>query len=206
MISAQRGIEWKFTTPASPHQNGCTEALVKTCKGALKRAIGEQTLTPLELYTCLLEVENLVTQRSISREPTDPDDETYLCPNDVLLGRATSHVPQGPFQATRNPRRRVEFVQRIVDSSWKRWSRDVFPSLVPRKKWRVERRNLQAGDVVTVADENAVRRKWTMGKIVDVFPGSDGRIRNVKVKTPKGVYSRPITKIAVIYPVEGYGD
>ena len=100
----------------------------------------------------------------------------------------------------------MEFVQRIINSFWKRWSRDVFPSLIPRKKWRVERRNLQVGDVVTVADETAVRGKWTMGKIVDVFAGSDGRIRNVKVKTPKGVYSRPITKIAVIYPVEGYGD
>ena len=205
-LCAERGIEWKFTTPASPHQNGCTEALVKTCKGALKRAIGEQTLTPLELYTCLLEVANLVNQRPIGRVPTDPDDGTYLCPNDVLLGRATSRVPQGPFQVTRNPRRRVEFVQSIVDSFWKRWSRDVFPSLVPRKKWRVERRNLQVGDVVTVADQNAVRGKWTMGTIVDVFPGSDGRVRNVNVKTPKGVYSRPITKIAVIYPVEGYEE
>lgn len=205
-LCAERGIEWKFTTPASPHQNGCTEALVKTCKGALKRAIGEQTLTPLELYTCLLEVANLVNQRPIGRVPTDPDDGTYLCPNDVLLGRATSRVPQGPFQVTRNPRRRVEFVQSIVDSFWKRWSRDVFPSLVPRKKWRVERRNLQVGDVVTVADQNAIRGKWTMGTIVGVFPGSDGRVRNVNVKTPKGVYSRPITKIAVIYPVEGYDE
>lgn len=149
---------------------------------------------------------NLVNQRPIGRVPTDPDEGTYLCPNDVLLGRATSRVPQGPFQVTRNPRRRVEFVQSIVDSFWKRWSRDVFPSLVPRKKWRVERRNLQVGDVVTVADQNAIRGKWTMGTIVGVFPGSDGRVRNVNVKTPKGVYSRPITKIAVIYPVEGYEE
>ena len=52
---------------------------------------------PLELYTCLLEVANLVSQHPIGRVPTDPDDGTYLCPNDVLLGRATSHVPQGPF-------------------------------------------------------------------------------------------------------------
>ena len=92
----------------------------RTCKGALKRAIGEQTLMPLELYTCLLEVANLVNQRPIDRVPTDPDDGTYLCRNDVLLGCATSHVPQGPFQATRNPRRRVEFVQKIVNSFWKR--------------------------------------------------------------------------------------
>ena len=201
---AEKGIEWKFTTPASPHQNGCTEALVKTCKTALKRAIGEQVLAPLELYTCLLEIANLVNQRPIGRIPNDPDDGAYVCPNDMLLGRATSQVPQGPFKDTRNPRHRVEFVQRIVDSFWKRWNRDVFPTLVPRRKWRVERRNVRVGDVVTVADENAVRGKWTMGKITEVFPGADGKVRNVRVKTTKGVYSRPVTKIAVIYPAEGY--
>ena len=31
-FSAERGMEWKFTTPAAPHQNGCAEALVKSCK------------------------------------------------------------------------------------------------------------------------------------------------------------------------------
>ena len=41
-FSAEKGIQWKFTTPASPHQNGCAEALVKSCKMALKKAIGEQ--------------------------------------------------------------------------------------------------------------------------------------------------------------------
>ena len=34
---AEKGIEWKFTTPASPHQNGCVEALVKTCKKVLSK-------------------------------------------------------------------------------------------------------------------------------------------------------------------------
>ena len=35
-FSAERGMEWTFTTPAAPHQNGCAEALVKSCKIALK--------------------------------------------------------------------------------------------------------------------------------------------------------------------------
>ena len=97
----------------------------------------------------------------------------------------------------------MEFVQKIVDSSWKRWSRDVFPSLVPRKQWQVERRNLQVNDVVLVADSYTVRRKWSIGRITEVFPGPDGRVRNVKVKTSAGEYSRPITKVAVIHPAEG---
>ena len=147
---AERGVQWKFITPAAPHQNGCAEALVKSCKRALKKAVGEHILTPFELYTCLLEVANLVNQRPIGRPPNDPDDGSYLCPNDVLLGRASFQVPQGPFEETRNPTRRVQFVQKIVESFWKRWTRDVFPLLVPRRKWNVGRRNVRVDDVVVI--------------------------------------------------------
>ena len=150
---AERRIHWIFTTPAAPNQNGCAEALVKSCKRALKKAIGEQVLTPFELYTCLLEVGNLVNQRPIGRIPNDPDDGKYLCPNDMLLGRATSEVPQGPFNDTKNPQRRVEFVQKIVDSFWKRWSRDVLPALVIRKAWHTEKRNVEVDDLVVMGQQ-----------------------------------------------------
>eukprot|EP00794_Sanderia_malayensis_P001985 gene1985-2252_t len=173
-----KGINWIFITPAAPHQNGCAEALVKSNKRALKSAIGEQVLRPFELYTCLLKVANLLNQRPIGRIPNDPDAGTYLCPNDLLLGRATSEVPQGPFQETKDPRQRVEFIQQIVNSFWKRWTRDVFPSLVPQEKWHMDRRNVQPDDTVIVAENNAIRAT--------------------------GEYSRPVTKIAVISPVEGY--
>ena len=203
---AERNVQWKFTTPGAPHQNGCAEALVKSCKSALKKAIGDQKLTPFEVYTTLLEVANLVNQRPIGRLPNDPNDGTYLSPNDMLLGRASTVVPQGPFRETRNPRRRVEFVQKIVDSFWHRWKRDVFPLLVPRRKWNTEKRNVRIDDVVIVEETNAVRGKWYLGRIIQVYPGSDGRIRNVKVKCPSGEYRRPITKIVVIHPAEGYDD
>ena len=72
--------------------------------------MGNHILTPFELYTCVLEIANLVNQRPVGRVPNDPDDGAYLCPNDMLLGRASSQVPQGPFRETRNPRKRVEFV------------------------------------------------------------------------------------------------
>ncbi|XP_068735751.1 uncharacterized protein [Montipora capricornis] len=99
----EKGMQWKFITPGAPHQNGCAEALVKTCKSALKKAVGSLVLTPLELYTILLEVANLVNQRPIGRIPNYPDDGSYICPNDILLGRASSEIPQGPFKETNNP-------------------------------------------------------------------------------------------------------
>ena len=147
---------------------------------------------------------NLVNQRPIGRVPNDPDDGKYLCPNDMLLGRATAEVPQGPFSDTKNPRHRVEFVQRTVDSFWHGWSRDVLPALVTRKVWHTERRNVQVDDVVVMADNNALRGKWSIGRVLEVYPGTDGFVCNVKMRTPAGEYNRPVTKIAVIYPAEGY--
>ena len=160
-------------------------------------------MTPFELYTILLQVANIVIQRPIGRPINDPDDGAYLCPNDLLLGRASSHIPQGPFLQTKNPRDRVEFLQKILDSFWKRWTRDVFPCLVPRKKWNVERCSVKVNDVVMMVDSNAVRGNWTMGRITEVHPGKEGKIRNVTVKTQNGTYRRPNTKIAVIHPVDG---
>ena len=180
---ANRGMKWQFTTPLAPHQNGCSESMVKTTKSALKKAIGDAVLTPFELYTCLLEAANLVNQRPIGRVPNDPDDGAYLCPNDILLGRASSTVPQGPFRQTENPRHRFEFCQKIVDSFWKRWARDVLPQLVPRRKWNVQKRNVAVNDFVIVSDANAIRGKWNAGKVLQVFPGKDGLVRNVQVKT-----------------------
>ena len=58
----------------------------------------------------LLEAANLIKQRPLGRIPNDPDDGSYVCPNDMLLGRSLSTVPQGPFRETNNRRHRAEFV------------------------------------------------------------------------------------------------
>ena len=130
---------------------------------------------------------------------------TYVPTTFFLAGPRTLY-PQGPFRDTLNPRHRFEFCQRIVDSFWKRWPRDVLPHLVPRKKWNTSTRNVSVGDYVIIADPNAVRGKWTTGRVTQTFPGEDGLVRNVKVRTASGSYMCPITKLCVIYPVEGFDD
>ena len=160
----EQGMQWKFITPGAPHQNGFAEALVKNCKTALKKAVGSQVLTPMEPYTIVLEVANLVNQRPIGGIPNNPDDGINIYSNDAFLRRASSEIPQGPFKGTNNPRHRVEFVQKIIDSFWKRWNRDVFPSLVPRKKWQVEKRNVRPVDTVVVSDPSAFRGKWSIAR------------------------------------------
>lgn len=177
-FSAEKRTEWQFITPASPHHNGCAEALVKIATKALKTAIGEQILTPFEQHTCLMAAANLMNPRLIGRISNDPDDRCFLCPNDNISGRASAMVPHGPFQETKNPRHHVEFIQKIIDSFWKRWHRDVFPSLVPRKKWKVERRNGRVDDIVVVQHPNAVRGKRNTDRIVNAWKSTQRKGEN----------------------------
>ena len=126
----------------------------------------------------------------------DIDDGSYLCPNDLLLGRATSKIQAGPFDTKANAIKRFQFVQKIVDAFWIKWTRYYFPSLIIRGKWHTERRNLCVGDIVLIQDSNNVRGQWKQGRISKVYPGPDGRVRNVQVeyKDP-GKDSKQFTKI-----------
>ena len=152
----------------------------------------------------MLEAASLVTQLPIGRIPNDPNDGSYLCPNDILLGRCSSRIPQGPFRETTNPRHRFEFCQRIVNSFWKLWSRNVLPTLNQRKKWHTKNCNAQVGGfVVFIKEDNDVRGKWNTGVIEEIFPGNDGLVRKDNVRTNDGVYKRPVTKISVVYTIEG---
>ena len=178
---AQNSCEWHFCPADAPWQNGATEALVKTAKRNLTAAIGAQILSFSELQTVFAEVSQLMNQRPIGVSPTNPDVGSYLCANDLLLGRATSHIPQGPFLERASYKHRYDFLQSIVQSFWRKWSRDLFPQLVIRQKWHVDKRNVKVDDVVLVQDNNSIRGQWNMAVVKETFPGSDGRVRNVKL-------------------------
>ena len=66
-------------------------------KKAIMSTLGEQILTHSELLTVMYEIANLLNERPIGKQSKDIDDGAYLCPNDLLLGRATSRAPSDPF-------------------------------------------------------------------------------------------------------------
>ena len=110
-------IRWIFTTPNSPRQGEkCLErnetrlarnetrdgiyesCLIKQTKRAIRVAIGNQVLSWNEMLTVFVKVKSLINSRPLGYPSNDPNDLQRLTLNHLLLGRASSCVPQGPFR------------------------------------------------------------------------------------------------------------
>ena len=76
------------------------KALAKGAKKGLKIAISEQALTSFELYTCLLEVANLMNQRPIGRIPNDSDDGSYLSQRHAPWASHLCHILRARYTRT----------------------------------------------------------------------------------------------------------
>ena len=159
----------------------------------------------------MYEAAQTVNQRLIGKHPTHPDNGSYLCPNNLLLGRSSPEVPQGPFKQRVSNRYRLEFIQQVVQSFWKKWTRDYFPGLIITSKWHMEKRNVRRGDVL-IQNSNPVRGNWKIGIVTEVHPSLDNKVRLVTVSyknqhqsgTPARYTSieRAVHKLIVLVAVE----
>ena len=190
-FGAERGIEWRFVMPASQHQNGAVEIMVKLVKGikaSYLKAIGDVKLTYNELNTMFLEIANLCNERPIGIKPNQSTDPEFLSPNSLYLGRASDRIASGPFSSSDfidDPSKvstRFHLVQALTNQFWKVWLKLYFPTLLIRQKWHTERRNLCVNDVCMLRDANSIRGEWRLCRVSQVYPDDNGRVRNVEVK------------------------
>ena len=67
-------------------------------------------------------------------------------------------------------------------------------------KWNKEDvRQLGVNDLIWIVDENVKRAHHKMGRVLEVYHGSDGRVRSALVKTGDGKLKRPVVKLAPLF-------
>ena len=67
-------------------------------------------------------------------------------------------------------------------------------------KWNKEEiRQLEVNDLVWIVNENVKRAHYKMGRVLEVYHGSDGRVRSALVKTEDGKLKRPVVKLAPMF-------
>ena len=67
-------------------------------------------------------------------------------------------------------------------------------------KWiKEEVRQLEVNDLVWIVDDNVKRAHYKTSRVLEVYHGSDGRVRSALVKTENGKLKRPVVKLAPMF-------
>jgi hypothetical protein len=156
-------------------------------------------LTFEEFSTLITQVEACLNSWPLIALSNEPNDPSYLSPGHFLIGAPLTTLPKPDFiNTTMNSLSRWQRVQRFNQQLWKRWSSDYLNNLQQCSKWRSQQPDLQPGMLVLLREDNLPPTSWRLGIISETFPGLDGCVRVVTVKTSFGQLKWPIHKLIVL--------
>ncbi|XP_039446262.1 uncharacterized protein LOC120425723 [Culex pipiens pallens] len=199
---AEKGITFHFNPARSPHHGGLWEAAVKSFKHHLYRVMKDTLLTIDDFNTLIVQIEGVLNSRPLTPLSSDPTDVVALTPGHFLVGEPLFSIPEPDLcDISINRLNSFQKMQQKLQHFWRAWSRDYIGHLQNRKKWPVVRPNIEVGTMVLLKQDNAPPMRWKLGRIEAVFPGKDGLVRVVDVRTAHGTYRRAITEVCPL-PIE----
>ncbi|XP_055605321.1 uncharacterized protein LOC129753522 [Uranotaenia lowii] len=199
-------ISWEMIPPNAPHMGGIWEAGVKSVKTILKKVTKDARLNFVEFQTLLIRIEALLNSRPLYSNPEDPAEPDALTPGHFIADRPLLAIPEPTCDGIpENRLSRWQYVQVLRNQFWKRWSQEYLTELQGRAKWTKKTPNIRPGMVVLVKDDNLPPQSWKLGIIEQTFPGRDGCVRVVNLRTRNGSIKRPIHKLAPL-PILDNGE
>ena len=79
--TSDRGIEWHFNPPLTPHFGGAHESLVKSAKRAMYAILGRSDINDEELHSAIVGAEGLLNSRPLTYQTSSVKDTVPLTPN-----------------------------------------------------------------------------------------------------------------------------
>ena len=207
-------VEWTFNLEKAPWWGGIFERMIKSAKRCLKKSVGRASLTYDELSTLVTEIEAVLNSRPLTYVSMD-DLEEPLTPSHLLLGYRVLSLPDPPLsddpdynESANNLSRRMKHLLRTSEKFWKCWKKEYLLEL--REFHRTSqiskgvRDAVQEGQIVMVYDEGQPRGLWRVGRIEEVIPGSDGRIRSAQVRVQSKTGRATVLRRSIqhLYPLE----
>ena len=171
--------------------------MIKAAKRAIFAILGSANVNDEELMTAFTGAEALINSRPLTYQSANPSDDVPLTPNHFLHGQIGGQFAPESVDANKNLniKKRWRRIQELVKHFWRRWMREWLPNLNSRKKWLKTQRNLQVGDIVLLISPDAPRGQWPLARVIEVYPGEDGRVRVAKVQVGRNTLTRSISKL-----------
>ncbi|GFW62670.1 integrase catalytic domain-containing protein [Trichonephila clavipes] len=182
----QESITWHFIPPTSAHVGGLWEAGIKSTKQLLIKTMKSAVLNFEELVTFVTQIEACLNSRPLTPLSNDPQDLQPLTPGHFSIGAPMASFPEEFPSQPACLKKRWNSIQHLGSQFWRRWHLEYLNQLQQRTKWNKPRRNLKVNDMVLVKENNLPPLQWSLGRVVQVFPGDDGAVRVVDFKTKRG--------------------
>ena len=185
------GTVWKLTAKGCSWRNGMAERLIHSARHTLAHELRQGIVLDFHQFSSTLSiVASILNSRPLSVRTTPDGDFMAIAPRDVLLGRAGKSqrrldLEMKQLNCFEDDQRldRVDTDQSRIVARWReKWISQVFPDLVPRQKWKQPHYNLQVGDIGLLKYEKKLGPDaWRLARITHAQPGSDGKVRTIRV-------------------------
>ncbi|XP_055714830.1 uncharacterized protein LOC129808948 [Phlebotomus papatasi] len=185
---------------------GPLQMLSSATRGAHSRKTGIQKVY-IAVFVCmatkaapnsLCQIEAILTSRPLCMMSPDPNEESFLTPGRFLVGVPGNASPNPDLSKIPENRQTYwQLCQLRAQEFGRRWRLQYLNTLQQRLRWKITREHLKAGELVFLLDESSKEgSKWVLGKVESLNSGTDGLVRVARIKTNRGIYKRPIAKIA----------
>lgn len=172
---------------------GCSEREIRFLKQALTATIGEQSVTFEGLQTVLVEIEGILNSKPLGYTSSDIAD---LDPISLLMGHSDSSLPHIVYPESEFISRRWWRQSQVLsDNFWRYFLKFYLPGLQTWQKWQKDKTDIQVGTKVKILDPQLPGALWQVGRVSEVFPGADGRMRTVNIKVGPKTYTFSIARI-----------
>ena len=224
--TAASGTAWRFIPPGAPWHNGLVERVIGLMKDSLLRQVhAGAVLDFVQLQVLVHRVAYTLNERPLSARSFTAEDFCAITPIDLLLGAAPARTAQQIMQQVTQEdtietlAARVGEVEECLACWWSRYFKDVFPSLVPRAKWKQEQRSVKVGDIILIMFRvKYAKDKFRLCRILCLLPDHNGVVRSVMVglrdrqkaarealdqcKAGMRIFQAPVQRLVVVLPAE----
>ena len=146
--------------------------------------ITSKHLTYEVLSTLMAEVSAIINAPPLVPVSNDQDCPHILSPSMLLTQKSSSSVNYAYLLV--DPRLQKKYVQSLAGTVWKRWHTDFSHTLQQWHNFKIDKPNLEIGDVVLFREMGVDRNSWPFGIVVRVFPSKDGNVRKATVRVCHG--------------------
>ena len=189
------------------------ERLIRVIKACLYKAIGSSRINYFQMTTIISDVINAVNSRPLTYRCAGDHSLEVISPNCFVKPYVKDSLmfSQGKedLLSIHPPSRKavvsaLKNRDKIVNEFKNLWFKEYLLSLREQCKdlHDVDFENkVKVNDIVLVKGPPLVKRPfWKLGRVVELFPGDDGKIRSVKVKRTDGEIA--LHSVSHLYPME----